>query len=200
MSTGYALAYRLGVTPWERAGTGVDDAFDRLLDREEVGRERPFGRALDLGCGTGAHTRQLQERGWEVMGVDNVRRAVDVAIARGGESSRYVIGDVAHLPGCGVGKDFDFFLDVGCFHGLRHDARLAMGAGVTQLAAADSTLLMLCVTPNRNPLLPRGADSDDVREAFPEWELLDVRAADTEAMPASLRRRTPQWFRLSRST
>jgi SAM-dependent methyltransferase len=193
----YALAYRFGITPWEAAVSPAEDAFSRLLDREELGRSRPFGRALDLGCGTGSHTRQLQERGWEVMGVDNVRRAVDTAISRGGESSRYVIGDVRHLPGCGVGKNFDFFLDVGCFHGLSPDARAAMGQGVTKLAQPDATLLMLCFEPHRNPFLPRGADTDDVQRAFPDWRLVDVRAADTAGFPTMLRRHSPQWYRLA---
>lgn len=196
MGTGYAMAYTLGITPWERSGQDTDEAFRRLLDREEVDRERPYGRALDLGCGTGAHTRELQNRGWEVMGVDSARHAVDIAIRRGGESSRYVIGDVAHLPGSGVGKDFALFVDVGCFHGLRNSARAAMGRGVTQLAAPGATLLMLASTPHRNPLFPRGADAESVLAAFPDWTMLDARAADVTGLPKALRRYAPQWFRL----
>ena len=48
---------------------------------------------------------------------------------RGGDNERYVIGDVDHLQGCGVGKGFSFYLDMGCFHGLDDDARMAMGQG-----------------------------------------------------------------------
>lgn len=48
MGVGYAMAYRLGITPWERAGEASAEHFAVLLDREERERERPLGRALDL--------------------------------------------------------------------------------------------------------------------------------------------------------
>src|SRR6478752_7064985 len=134
MSVRYSLAYRLGITPWDRAGAGQDDAFRRLMDREEDEHGQPFGRALDLGCGTGEYTRELERRGWEVKGVDNIRLAVDIAIRRGGTESRYVIGDVTSLKGCGVGNNFSFYLDVGCFNSLSEEQRHALGEGVTLLA------------------------------------------------------------------
>jgi SAM-dependent methyltransferase len=195
MRAAYALSYRLGLSSWEKTGPAADAALMRMLDREELEREEPFGRALDLGCGTGAHTRQLRERGWEATGIDNVRRAVDVAIWRSDENSRYVIGDVDHLEGCGVGTGFSFYLDMGCFHGLTDDARMGMGRGVTALAEKDATLLMLCFEPHRNPLVPRGADVDDARRALPGWTLLDARAADPATLPDALGRHAPQWFR-----
>lgn len=195
MRAAYALSYRLGLSPWEKAGPAADAAFMRMLDREEAERVAPFGRALDLGCGTGAHTRQLRERGWEATGIDNVRRAVDVAILRSDENARYVIGDVDHLEGCGVGSGFAFYLDMGCFHGLTDEARTAMGRGITALAEEGATLLMLCFEPQRNPLIPRGADVDDARRALPGWTLLDTRPADTSTLPDGLSRHSPQWFR-----
>src|SRR3954470_3621405 len=51
VSTGYALAYRLGFTPWERYARAAAASIAVLLDREEADRSRPLGRALDLGCG-----------------------------------------------------------------------------------------------------------------------------------------------------
>ncbi|MGH3336945.1 MAG: class I SAM-dependent methyltransferase [Nocardioides sp.] len=195
MRAASSLPYRLGLTSWDKTGPDADAAFMRMLDREELERDAPFGRALDLGCGTGAHTRQLRERGWEATGIDNVRRAVDVAILRSDENSRYVIGDVDHLEGCGVGTGFSFYLDMGCFHELTDDARMAMGQGVTALAEKDATLLMLCFEPQRNPLVPRGAHVDDARRALPGWTLLDARSADTTTLPDSLGRHAPQWFR-----
>ena len=38
MSTGYALAYRFGLTPWERAGKAAQASFDALLDRALIQR------------------------------------------------------------------------------------------------------------------------------------------------------------------
>ncbi len=199
MGAGYAVAYRLGIKPWERTGDEAHAEFQRLLDREEAGRSRPLGRALDLGCGTGAHTRQLNERGWDVMGVDSARIAVDIAIDRGGESSRYVLGDVGHLAGSGVGKDFELFVDVGCFQGLNDATRAGMGAGVTDLATPNATVLMFSFQKHHNPLLPRGADQDDILRAFPGWTMLDVQPADTGNLRKQVRRYAPQWYRLGRT-
>src|SRR5512132_3187767 len=53
MSTGYALAYRFGITPWERYGKAAASSIEALLGREEAERSQPLGRALDLGCGRG---------------------------------------------------------------------------------------------------------------------------------------------------
>ena len=55
MSLFYRLAYRMGVTPWEHAAEhpAAADHIAALFDREQEGREPPFGRALDIGCGSG---------------------------------------------------------------------------------------------------------------------------------------------------
>ncbi len=199
MGTGYALAYRLGITPWERAGEAADESFKALLDREESERSRPWGRALDLGCGTGTHTRQLAERGWQATGVDNVPRAIEAATGKAGSRADFVVGDVTRLADAGLAGDVSFFLDVGCFHGLSDDQRLAVGRGVTALARPDATLLMLCFTPHHHlPLIPHGASQADVERAFTGWAVVSVDAADTSGMPAPLRKTAPQWFRLRR--
>jgi SAM-dependent methyltransferase len=195
MSTGYALAYRLGITPWERAGEVARAGFEALLEREEAERSRPLGRALDLGCGRGQHTHELAARGWEAAGVDNIPRAVEAARSAGSSGATFVVGDVTHLSEAGLGT-FDFFLDVGCFHGLDADARRAQGAGVTAIARPDATLLMLAFQPTPLPLVPDGVSQADIEAAFPEWQLLSVEPADTSGMPGPLKRTTPHWYRL----
>lgn len=47
------------------------------LDREQEGREPPYGKALDIGCGTGRDSVELARRGWEVTGIDMIPKAVD---------------------------------------------------------------------------------------------------------------------------
>jgi len=197
MSVKFNLAYRFGVTPWDKAGAGRDVSFQRLLDREEVLRQRPFGRALDVGCGTGEYSRQLERRGWHAVGVDNIRLAVDIATRRGGPESRYVIGDVTHLKGCGVGNHFSFFLDVGCFNNLKNGERLALGEGVTQLASPGATMLVLGTSPHPTVIHPPGADRDAVEAALPDWRVVAVDAADGSGLPHWLRRHSPTWYRLA---
>ena len=78
----YPLMYRLGFTPWERYATAAAASIAALLDREESGRSRPLGRALDLGCGRGLYTRELARRGWEAVGIDYVPAAIEAAAAK----------------------------------------------------------------------------------------------------------------------
>jgi SAM-dependent methyltransferase len=199
MSLGYQLAYRVGITPWEKAGEAAAEQFSGLLDREEAGRARPFGRALDLGCGTGSHTLELAERGWTATGIDAVERAVTKARSRPDASrATFVVGDVTDLAAAGVEGPVDFFLDVGCFHGLDDAQRAAMGRGVTELASATATLLVLAFRPSGRPLLPRGAGREDLERAFAGWTITSEDPADTSGMPGPLRKTAPQWFRLRR--
>ncbi|SEL12749.1 Methyltransferase domain-containing protein [Blastococcus sp. DSM 46786] len=201
MSTGYAIAYRLGITPWERAGREAAGQFTALLSREEAERIPPYGRALDLGCGTGAHSLELAQRGWVVTGIDAVGAAVHQARARAAEQEvdvRFLEGDVTALRRADVGE-IGFFLDVGCFHGLTDSQRAAMGDGVTAVAAPGATLLLLAFRPGRRPLLPRGAGRGDVETAFPGWILADEVLADVSGMPGPLRRTVPCWYRLRRA-
>lgn len=186
MSTGYAIAYRLGITPWERAGRGAAEQFSALLTREEDERTPPYGPALDLGCGTGTHCRQLAERGWRVIGLDSVGTAVREARERtrdGGGEVRFFEGDVTDLRPEEVGE-VGFFLDVGCFHGLKDEQRAAMGERVTAVATRNATLLLLALRPGRRPLLPRGASRGDIETAFPGWTVTDEEPADVTGCPA----------------
>jgi hypothetical protein len=47
----YGLAYRIGFHPWEDAEEqpSFTETFSTLLDREEAGRQPPYGPALDVG-------------------------------------------------------------------------------------------------------------------------------------------------------
>lgn len=54
-----------------------------LFDREESGRQAPYGSALDLGCGTGMQAVELARRGWQVTGVEIVPKALRAVRMRG---------------------------------------------------------------------------------------------------------------------
>ena len=82
----YDLLYRFGA-PWDGPPRAE---LVRLVEAGVLTPARfPPGRALDLGCGTGANLRYLARHGFEATGIDFSRVALRVARERAAtESSR----------------------------------------------------------------------------------------------------------------
>jgi SAM-dependent methyltransferase len=197
----YKVAYWLGFTPWERASETHGHRIAKLLNREDEERRAPYGSALDLGCGSGIWSVDLAQRGWTVVGVDNVPKALRRARARAesaGVDVRFVRGDVTALGKLGLGSDFELLLDLGCFHGLNDAQREAMGREVTALAAPGATLLELVFTPGRRGPLPRGASRQDLEAAFAGWKVIAEDPIAAEALPKALQNADPRCYRLRR--
>ncbi len=198
MSLGYRLAYRLGLTPWERAGSGFMPQVEEFLARAES--EAAPGKALDVGCGTGDHAIELARRGWLVTGVDSVPQAIAKAkdkASAAGVNVTFVPGDVTAL-GDSVGSGYRLILDVGCFHGLTDSQRAQCASGITGVSAPGSALLLFAFGPGRRGPLPRGVSRADVEKYFAGWQLTDDNPADTSGMPGPLKSSNPRWFRLVR--
>ena len=200
----YRLAYALGFHPWEALAEHPPFAGKllELVAREEEGREPPYGKALDIGTGSGVWGVQLARRGWEVTGVDVVEKALRRARERANDAGvemRILHADVTSLSATDVGSGFRLLLDTGTFHGLGRDERLAMGRELTAVAAVDATLILDCFAPRRRGPLPRGADRADVERAFARWQIVDVEVADTAPDPiARLFRFDERFYRLRR--
>jgi SAM-dependent methyltransferase len=200
MSIGYRLAYRFGFTPWEQAGVGFGPQLASLLDRGEVGLAPPFGKALDVGCGTGAHAIDLSRRGWEVTGVDAIPKALVAARENAAEADaevRFLEGDATRLDTT-VGAGYRFLLDVGCFHGFKPAQREGYVKGASAVTEPGGTLLMFAFGPGRRGPLPRGVARDEIVAAFAGWALSEDEAADTAGMPGPLKNSKPRWYRLTR--
>jgi len=79
----------------EHITSGYDELHQLALP------EPPSGTVLDLGCGTGAHTVRLAQRGCDVVAMDltveGVRAARD-RLSRDSVRGRFVVGDAEHLP------------------------------------------------------------------------------------------------------
>jgi SAM-dependent methyltransferase len=189
--------YRLGYTPWERYGSAAAGSIAARLDREEAERSRPLGRALDLGCGRGQYTPDLARRGWDVVGIDYVPRAIEAARRKSVPGARFEVADVTDLHVEELGT-FDFFLDVGCIQGLDASQRLAAGRSITSVANPQATLLMMEFSPGPIRSFAGGVSAEEVAEAFPDWELLSVEAAETAGLGWPMSRMRPQWLRLRR--
>ena len=204
MGVPYKLMYRLGFHPWEDLAEHPPFAekLSELFQREESGREPPYGPALDLGCGSGVWGVPLAQRGWQVTSVDIVDKALQRArerVREAGVDVRVMHGDVTDLRGAGVGSDFRLVLDTGTFHGLADAQCEAMGREVSAVTTSDATVLLDVFAPRRRGPLPRGASRGDVEAAFPGWKVTDVEVADAE--PDAIARRLKfdeHWYRLRR--
>lgn len=123
MGTSYRLAYLIGFTPWE------DQPLPPELSALVEGpRARPPGRALDLGCGRGAHAVYLASHGWNVTGVDLVPAALAKARRRATEAGvevQFLGGDVTRLDALGMSPG----LTRAAFRTDRRSARRGRAAG-----------------------------------------------------------------------
>jgi SAM-dependent methyltransferase len=200
MSVGYKLAYRVGLTPWEKAGVGFGPQLSSLLDREQADATLPLGKALDIGCGTGDHAIELARRGWQVTGVDYVAQALDKArdkATAAGVAIEYVEADATRLADS-VGNGYQLLLDVGCLHGFKPDQREDYARGAAAVTARGGVLLLFAFGPGRRGPLPRGLSRDELLATFVGWDLTHDEAANTEGMPGPLKKSEPRWYRMIR--
>ncbi len=91
----------------------------RLLDA----LDRPLGRVLDAGCGTGGLLRLLDARGMELDGIDRDPLAVEIARSR--TRASVVEGDVQSLPYADATFDAIVLADVLYHRGVDPPAALA---------------------------------------------------------------------------
>jgi len=200
----YRLAYSIGFHPWEDAASEPEFTrkISQLFDREEQGRQPPYGSALDLGTGSGIWGIQLAKRGWQVTGIDIVEKALERARDRvrdTGVDMRLVYGDVTALRAAGIGSGFRLVLDTGTFHDLDSAQRDAMGREVSAVAAPDATVLLLVWPKRRRPLI-RGASRVEIEAAFSGWKVTHVEASHFR-LPKILEvllKPGEQWYRLRR--
>ena len=202
MSHFYKFQYLVGMTPWERMPSlPVGEQAVALLDREESGREPPYGRALDLGCGTGYWSVQLAQRGWDVTGIDIVPKAVRSARDRArsaGVEGLFVKGSVTELAAAGIGSGFRLILDFGVVHGLSPEQVRAVAREVTAVATGDTTLLMYAFSPGRRGPLPRGISREEIEQAYGGWTITDEEAFDLSGAPRFVQNAQPRFYCLHR--
>jgi SAM-dependent methyltransferase len=201
MST-YNFLYWVGFTPWEQMvrSPPIAERISAMFAREEEGRKPPYGKVLDLGCGSGIWAVELAKRGWDVTGVDFVPKALRRARERAEQSGvevRLIEGDVTKLRAAGVGSDFQFLVDFGLFQDeLSDEQRKQMGEEVTGVAASDATLLMMAWEPARRAFLPAGASRGDIEAAYPKWRVTDEEAMNTIDAPGYVKKANPRFYRL----
>jgi cyclopropane fatty-acyl-phospholipid synthase-like methyltransferase len=201
----YEFAYRVGFHPWEDAIEEplFVEKITQLFEEEERGRGLSYGRALDIGTGSGIWGIELAKRGWQVTGIDNVERALQRAhdrVETAGVEMELVLGDVTDLRAAGIDSEYQLILDTGTFHGLNREQREAMGQEIDAVAAPDASILLLAWEPKRRGPLPRGVTHSEIEAAFPGWTVTDVGETYFEApKPVELLLKPNEhWYRLQR--
>jgi len=197
----YTLGYAIGWKPWETAAERDGARLTALYEREEQERGRPYGAALDLGCGTAIHAVELAKRGWKVTGVEIVPKALRAARERAraaGVEVQLVEADVTKLRTAGIGSDYRLVLDFGVFHGLTEAQRQAMAGEVTSVAAPGALLLMIAFAPGRRGPLPRGASRGEIESTYSRWKVVGEEALPVSALPGPVRNWEPRVYRLRR--
>jgi SAM-dependent methyltransferase len=200
----YKVVYRLGFTPWERLETlpAAQQAL-AMIDREQAGRQPPYGPALDIGCGTGIWSVRLAARGWQVTGIDIVPRAIQAARKRAAEAGvdvRFIQADISAMQAAELDPGYKLLLDFGTVHGLEPTRRAAVGRLVNAVAAPDATLLMYALAPRKRGrgLLPSGADRAEIEAIYRGWKVVDEQPFDASGLPESTQRDDPRWYQLRR--
>jgi SAM-dependent methyltransferase len=172
----YRFAYRFGTPGW--------DTEEPRPELEEVIRDRPPGRALDLGCGPGRDAIALARHGWEVVGVDFAPEAIAKARERAvktASSATFVVGDVTRLSEIGIHGQFDLVIDIGCYHTIPAERRDLYAAEVAAAAqpGADMYLAGISDPPATWRLLgAKGLSAPELRGRFgANFDLADERPA-----------------------
>ncbi len=198
----YKFAYSIGFHPWEEAEqhSPFVEKITKIFEREENGSTTPYGKALDVGCGSGVWGINLAKRGWDVTGIDIVDKALQRAQERIKQENVHVNlvkDDVTELDK--IGKGYKLVLDTGTFHGLKRAQRKAMGKAVNNIASKDATVLLLVWDPKWRGPLPGGASREEIETCFPDWKITHVEpAADEPEAIYKILKANEQWYRLCR--
>ena len=143
----YDLLYRVGA-PWD--GPPPTNLVRLVEGQASVRPTRlPPGRAIDLGCGTGANVRYLANHEYEAVGVDYSRVALEIARRRAAADGtpglpKFIEGDlIAGNRLSDAEGPFDLLLDFGTLDDFDPGGRRAMARLVARPRAARSDLPVL---------------------------------------------------------
>jgi len=153
----FNLRYLLGKPRWD---TGIVPP-----EVEAFVGSHPPGRALDLGCGTGTNLFYLAQHGWQVVGIDFSRLAVQAACKRlraAGLMADVRVDDVTRLTG--VQDEYNYILDIGCYHQLNQDGRKAYQMNLNRLLAPGGVWMIYGHYRELGSSLGHGLTEDDINE------------------------------------
>ena len=159
----------------------------------DIGRPQPVieriaagggarGPVLDAGCGTGENALAFAARGYEVLGVDAVRAAVEAARDKArsrGLTAEFVVHDALALGD--LGRRFGTVVDSGLFHTFDDGDRRRYVASLAAVTGPGARVHVLCFSEHEpGDQGPRRVTQAELREAFdrPPFRVLSVEDAE----------------------
>jgi SAM-dependent methyltransferase len=160
--------------PWD---TGAPDPM--LVEIIQSGTIPP-GRTLEIGCGTGTNAIYLARHGFDVVGVDISRLAVESARVKAGEHCRFETLDF--LNESPPGGPFEFVFDRGCFHTFDEDRERARFAENVAAALMGGGVWLSLIGSTEGPPREAGPPRRNARQVIdaiePSLEILQFRSGE----------------------
>jgi len=148
--------------------------------RDAVELLNGFGRALDIGCGTGTDSIFMAKRGLNVTAVDFIARALEFAKMRAkeyGVEICFIQADVTELE---LKGKFDLVFDSGCLHSFDEKTRLRYKSRLLEMMSPQSHYVL--IHAGKADMLdfgigPRPRTKEQIETFFmPELKLVDFRS------------------------
>ncbi len=194
--------YKTTTPPWV-----IGEPQPAVVELERAGLIR--GKVLDVGCGTGEHTILLTGLGYDVLGIDFAREAVEQARrnaeAKGAEA-RFEVADAMNLP---ADPRYDTILDSALFHIFDDADRPKYVASLHGAVLPGGIVHVLALSDQGRGFGPQ-VSGETIRDAFGDgWELEALEPAtyrgvvtevhaDAIGLPIGSRVDEPAWLARAR--
>jgi len=151
---------------YEKKGIFQKMPSERVVRAAGLFRQKGLSRVLDLGCGTGRHTRYLLDNGFDVYGCDSSQEALEIVRERIPEAP-FERCDMTSLP-----YEDGFFEGIICNHVIQHGRKADSAKAVAEMhrVLAGGGYLFLIAISTSHPKYSTG------REIEPNTRI------DTEAL------------------
>ncbi len=130
--------------PLEELGWELGRPRESLVELVESGKIKK-GKVLDTCCGAGTNGIFLAKKGFQVVGIDISSKAVEYAKKKAEQEKvkiRFMVRNFLELPF--NNEEFDFVLDMGCFHHVLIKDRNTYIKGVNRILKTGGKYLLIC--------------------------------------------------------
>jgi len=153
----------------------LGNARPQVIDLIKSGKVIPEGRALDLCCGLGTNAIFLAKAGFETVALDVSETAISFGRVRAGEERAPVEFHVASAFGLPFEtSEFDFVLDMGCFHHVLPEDRDTYLLGVQRVLKPFAHYFMVCFSDENGPEWNHFSDDDLSRMLEPFFDIVET--------------------------